>query len=187
VRPWLVATLWIAWFVLAGGAGRARSKPSDRIDDRGTRAWADIVTAGSLVGAVFVAIAVSSAAISGPSWLTLLLGAVLVTLGISLRLWAASALGPFFTQTVTIREGHRVIASGPYRFVRHPGYTGLLVSLLGLGFTLGNWWSVLLVTIGFFAAHLPRIRVEENVLEENLGDEYREFERSRKRLIPGIW
>jgi len=61
------------------------------------------------------------------------------------------------------------------------------VSLVGLALTLGNWLSVVLVVIGFFAAHLPRIRVEERVLEENLGDEYREYERTRRRLIPGVW
>ncbi len=60
----------------------------------------------------------------------------------------------------------------------------MLVSLVGLALTLGNWLSVLLVVIGFFAAHLPRIRVEEKVLEENLGKEYRDFERGGKRLIP---
>jgi protein-S-isoprenylcysteine O-methyltransferase Ste14 len=107
--------------------------------------------------------------------------------GVALRQWAARTLGRFFTQSVMIREGHRLITSGPYRWVRHPGYTGLLVSLVGLAFTLGNWLGVVLVVVGFFAAHIPRITVEERVLEVGLGDAYREYERTRKRLIPYVW
>jgi len=140
-----------------------------------------------MAGAVAAALVVPCAAIPADPWLTLAAGSVLVVAGIGLRQWAASTLGPFFTQSVMIREGHRVITTGPYRFVRHPGYTGLLVSLVVLALPLGNWLSVLLMTAGFFAAHLPRIKVEESVLEENLGDDDREFERTRKRLIPGLW
>jgi protein-S-isoprenylcysteine O-methyltransferase Ste14 len=140
-----------------------------------------------MAGAVVARLVVSWAVIPGDPWLTLVPGSVLVVLGVGLRQWAARTLGPFFTQSVMIREGHRVITTGPYRFVRHLGYTGLLVSLAGLGLTLGNWLSVLLMVIGFFAAHLPRIKVEERILEQSLGDEYREFERTRKRLIPGVW
>jgi protein-S-isoprenylcysteine O-methyltransferase Ste14 len=59
--------------------------------------------------------------------------------------------------------------------------------MVGLGLTLGNWLSIVLMVLGFFAAHLPRISVEEGVLETNLGEPYRTFEATRKRLIPGVW
>jgi len=124
MRPWLVGIVWLAWFVLAGAAGHARSRPGDRVDDRGTRVWADVMMAASLAGAIAVALAVPGATISGDPWLTAVLGAAFVLLGIAVRQWAARTLGRFFTQSVMIREGHRVITSGPYRFVRHPGYTG---------------------------------------------------------------
>ena len=173
--------------MFAGGVGVARRKPGDKVDDRGTRVWADAMTVVFLAGAVVVAIYVPRAAIPLPAWWTFTLGLVLVTLGAAGRWWAARTLGRFFTQSVTICEGHQVIASGPYRFVRHPGYAGMLILMIGLGLTLANWLSTLLVFIGFLAGHVPRIKVEEAVLEENLGDEYRNYERARKRLIPGIW
>jgi protein-S-isoprenylcysteine O-methyltransferase Ste14 len=179
--------VWIAWFVFAGGVGVARSKPGDKVDDRGTRVWADVSTVVSMVGAALVAYWIPRAAIPANRWLTLGIGAVVVTLGIALRRSAARTLGRFFTQSVTICEGHQVVTSGPYRFVRHPGYAGMLVSLIGLALTLGNWLSVLLVLVGFFAGHVPRIKVEERVLEEHLGDQYGAFAHSRKRIIPGIW
>ena len=187
MTPWLIGIVWLGWFVLAGAAGHARSGPGDRVDDRGTRVWADVASAASIVGAVAAARSVPAATIPGDPWATAMFGSALVLLGIAVRQWAARTLGLFFTQSVTIRSGHRVITSGPYRFVRHPGYAAVLVSFVGLGLTLGNGLSVVLVVIGFFAAHIPRIRVEERVLEESLGDEYREYERTRRRLIPGVW
>ena len=187
MRGWLIGAVWVAWFVFAGGAGHARAARGDRVDDRGTRAWADAATTASMVGAVAVARSVPAATIPGNPRRTATLGSILVLLGIALRRWAARTLGRFFTQSVTIRPGHRVVTAGPYRYVRHPGYAGLLVSLVGLALTLGNWLSVLLMALGFFAAHLPRIAVEEHVLEANLGEPYRAFEATRKRLIPGIW
>jgi protein-S-isoprenylcysteine O-methyltransferase Ste14 len=59
--------------------------------------------------------------------------------GLALRLWAVLSLGRFFKVTVSIQEGHRVIRSGPYRLVRHPSYSGLLIALLGLGLALETW------------------------------------------------
>src|SRR4029450_5148707 len=99
----------------------------------------------SMVGAVAAAVFVPSAALPGDPWLTVGLGSTLVLFGTALRQWAAQALGPFFTRSVMIREGHRMVTSGPYRYVRHPGYAGVLVSLVGLALTLGNWLSVVLM------------------------------------------
>lgn len=187
LRLSLVGVVWLAWFVLAGGVGYARSRPDDRVDDRGTRVWADAATTASIVCSIAVALAVPVASIPYDPWPTVALGSVVVVLGIALRRWAARTLGSFFTQSVTIRRGHRVVTSGPYRYVRHPGYSAMLVSMVGLGLTLGNALSVAVMVVGFFAAHVPRIRVEESVLEQSLGEEYRQFERTRKGLIPGVW
>jgi protein-S-isoprenylcysteine O-methyltransferase Ste14 len=143
--------------------------------------------AASMACAIAVALALPLASIPYDPWLTVAPGSTLVVLGIALRQWASRTLGSFFTQSVTIRRDHRVVSSGPYRFVRHPGYSAMLVSMVGLGLTLGNALSTALLALGFFAAHIPRIKLEESVLEGGLGEEYRQFERTRKRLIPGVW
>ena len=108
-------------------------------------------------------------------------------LGIALRQWAARTLGAFFTRSILVREQHQIVAAGPYRFIRHPGYAGLLISVTGLALTLGNWLSVVVAVFGFLLGNIPRINAEEAVLEANLGDQYRDYARPRKRLIPGIW
>ena len=189
MTPWLVAAIWLVWFIATVAAGYAPSGPGASIDERATTVsvWADVTTLVAMVAAVAVAIALPGAAFPGDPWLAVGLGATLVALGIALRQWAARTLGRFFTRSVLIREGHRVVAGGPYRFVRHPGYTGMLVSLSGLGLTLGNWLSAALMVLGFFVAHVPRIIAEETVLEAHLGEPYRAFERTRRRLIPGVW
>jgi len=189
VRPWLVAAVWLAWLLCTSGVGYAPAQPGDRIDARATRVsvWADVATVVSLAGAVAVAVWVPSAALPYDPWLTVGLGTALVVLGLALRLWAARTLGHSFTRSVLIREGHRVVTAGPYRVVRHPGYAGVLVSQVGLGLTLASWLSVALIVLGFFVGHVPRIKAEEAVLEAGLGEPYRELERTRKRLIPGVW
>ncbi|HXH56430.1 isoprenylcysteine carboxylmethyltransferase family protein [Iamia sp.] len=92
-----------------------------------------------------------------------------------------------FIRSVAISPSHRVVAAGPYRYVRHPGYAGALLSLVGLALTLWNWVSVLIMVMGCLLAYIPRIKAEEAALEESLDGPYREFERTRQRLIPGIW
>jgi protein-S-isoprenylcysteine O-methyltransferase len=181
--------VWIVWFVFVAGTGYAASRPSDRVDADATRisVWADVAMLVSMVGAVAAASLVPSAVVSDAAWLSLVVGTTLVALGIGLRAWAARTLGAFFTRSVLVREGHHVVRSGPYRFIRHPAYAGLLVSLIGLALTLNNWLSVVLVIAGFFVGHVPRIRAEEAALEATLGEQYIEFERGRKRLIPAVW
>jgi protein-S-isoprenylcysteine O-methyltransferase Ste14 len=187
VENWLVGAVWVAWLVLAGSAGVGRSKPGDLVLDHGTRAWADAATVAALLATVLAWVFLPNWAIAGSWRATVALGIALVAAGVALRLWAAGTLGRFFTQSVIITPGHTVVAAGPYRYVRHPGYAGLLVSMVGLALTLANWASVVITIVGFFIAHVPRIRVEEHALEDHLGHEYRAYERSHKRLIPGVW
>jgi protein-S-isoprenylcysteine O-methyltransferase Ste14 len=189
VSTWLVAAIWVVWFLVVSGAGYARSCSTDRVDRRATLVSirADVITLISLFGGVAAAIAAPSGVLPWDPMVPVVLGSVLIVCGLVVRLWAATTLGDFFTRSVAVRDGHRIVTSGPYRCVRHPAYAGILVSMVGLALTLGNWLSVVLVVSGYFLAHVPRIRAEEAALEANFGEQYREFGRTRKRLIPGVW
>lgn len=112
---------------------------------------------------------------------------LLVVLGAGFRLWSITVLGRYFRAVVHIQEGHRVVRSGPYRALRHPSYTGLLVGLLGVGFLWGNIASTVVFELSLIAGVLYRIRVEERVLLDNLGDTYADYMRQTSRLIPGVW
>lgn len=189
MNSWLVGLVWIAWFVTATGTGYSRTEIGDATDRHATlvSVWADVVMLVSMLAAVAAAIALPAALLPVDPRFTLGLGAGLVIAGLAIRTWSAASLGSYFTRSIVIREGQRVVTSGPYSILRHPGYAGVLLSLVGLALTLDNWLSLLAMMIGFFSGHVPRIRAEEAVLEENIGEPYREFERTRKRLIPGIW
>jgi protein-S-isoprenylcysteine O-methyltransferase len=112
---------------------------------------------------------------------TLLLG------GLVLRWTAVLTLGRFFTAYIAIHEGQPVITAGPYRYVRHPSYTGLLLAFLGLGVFLGNWLSVIVLFVPITFAVIHRIRLEESVLAGALGPAYSAYCARTKRLIPGVW
>jgi protein-S-isoprenylcysteine O-methyltransferase len=103
-----------------------------------------------------------------------------------LRWTAILTLGRFFTANVTIHEGQMVIAAGPYRYVRHPSYAGLLLAFLGLGVFFGNWLSLGVLMIPITLAVIHRIRLEESMLVSALGPAYNAYCARTKRLIPGV-
>lgn len=112
---------------------------------------------------------------------------VLIWAGAGFRLWAIRTLGQFFRAVVHVQEGHKVVRSGPYRYLRHPSYTGLLVALVGLGLVFTNVVSWVIFVCCAVASILYRIRVEERVLNEALGNEYADYAAHTKRLVPGVW
>src|SRR5260370_17698197 len=102
----------------------------------------------------------------------------------ALRFYAIAVLGAFFTTTVAIAPEQPVIEAGPYRIIRHPSYTGFLITLLGLGLSLTNWLSMLVIMGCALLGVSYRIHVEEHVLKAQLGHRYKEHIRRPKRLIP---
>ena len=122
-----------------------------------------------------------------PSSLWPWLGLSLFVLRIALRWYAIIHLGRFFTVNVAIAQKHELIDSGPYRWIRHPSYTGALLAFVGFGFSLGNWLTLLCLLIPVSAVFSWRIRVEERALSEALGDSYRDYMARTRRLIPFIY
>lgn len=115
-------------------------------------------------------------------------GLVLMWAGIALRQWAAIVLlGRFFTVDVRVQPDQPVIDRGPYRYVRHPSYSGMITMFLGMGLALGNWLSLLVLAVVPTAGLVVRIHVEERVLLNAVGEPYRQYAASRRRLIPGLW
>ena len=114
-------------------------------------------------------------------------GLVLMAAGLVVREWAILTLGRFFTVDVRVHAGQTVVERGPYKWVRHPAYTGLLVFLVGFGLAVTNWSSLLVLALVPTIGLLVRIRSEERALLAGLGDDYRRFAATRLRLFPGIW
>ena len=120
-----------------------------------------------------------------PGWLIAVV--VLVVVGGGFRLWSIAMLGRYFRAVVHIQEDHHVVRTGPYRVLRHPSYTGLLVVTLGLALLLGNYASTVVFELLVIVGLLYRIHVEERMLLDGLGEDYAAYMRETDRLIPGVW
>lgn len=113
------------------------------------------------------------------------LGLMLIPAGLVLREWAIIKLGRFFSRTVQVEWDHKIITDGPYRWIRHPSYTGMILIYLGIALAIGTWVGVL-VTLGLvLSATVYRISVEEKVLLEAFGTTYRDYMKRTWRLFPG--
>ena len=130
---------------------------------------------------------VTGAAITVARWPLFGCGLALMVAGIVLRQWSVALLGKSFTVDVRVHEGQQVIDRGPYRFVRHPSYTGMLLTFAGIGLALGNWLSLACVLLVPLVGLVLRIRVEERTLLAELGEPYRRFAEGRARLVPHVW
>jgi protein-S-isoprenylcysteine O-methyltransferase Ste14 len=152
--------------------------------DRATR----ILIAAAIGSAIVLASAAAKVApslrIPGPYRAA---GLIVMWLGLAIRVWAVAALGRAFRTTVEVDPGQGIVSSGPYRRVRHPSYTGLLLIVAGLGLAVGNWLALAGCVALPLAALLRRIQVEEAELTRVLGEPYRVYRTRTKRLIPGLW
>jgi protein-S-isoprenylcysteine O-methyltransferase Ste14 len=144
-----------------------------------------LVGVGALVAGVLSGVAPSAAirpaAVAG--WI----GLALFWVGISLRLWSFRALGRYFTFAVQTSADQQVISGGPYRLLRHPSYAGVLLIITAVGLFIGNWWSLACLVAATTGALVFRIQVEERALTQNLGDSYRSYAATHKRLVPFVW
>ena len=112
------------------------------------------------------------------------IGMALLIAGVALRRICFRALGESFTGEVRVRPGQRVITDGPYRWVRHPGYSAGILMAIGVGVALGTWLGTLGVAALTVIGYLYRVSVEERALVRTLGDPYREYMKQTKRFIP---
>ena len=115
------------------------------------------------------------------------IGTAVMLLGLGLRIWAIATLGKAFRTTVETHQDQKVVSKGPYKLVRHPSYTGLLLTGCGYGIALQNWLSLVFAVVLPLSALLYRIHIEEKAMVESLGTEYETYQRTTKKLIPWIW
>ncbi|MFP3596535.1 methyltransferase family protein [Chryseobacterium sp. SIMBA_029] len=114
-------------------------------------------------------------------------GEALILIGLIFRFIIIRSLGKYFTVDVTIKEDHKIKKEGFYKYLRHPSYAFSLLTSLGLGLYLNNWLSLLLAFIPPFLAFSYRISIEEQALVEQFGEEYIEYRKSTKKLIPFVY
>ena len=183
----LFIVIWSIWFIseiLINRLFRSRSRDMKGAD-RGSLiiVWVTIVIANS-VGVLFSIY--NFLPISNMIFIRFA-GLFLIVAGLILRFLAIYSLGRFFTVDITIREKHLLKKDGLYSVIRHPSYSGFLLSFLGFGFSLNDWISLVVVVIPVFFALNYRIRLEEETLTRQFGKEYKDYKKKTYQLIPWIY
>lgn len=156
--------------------------------DGGSRQFIGVAGGGGILVGVAAAYLVPSMTISWHPRVVFAVGIAVLLVGGVIRQYAIRTLDDYFTSTLKIHENQQVVDTGPYRWVRHPSYTGGVLEYTGIGLILGNWVSLVTVGGGIIMAYVYRIRIEERTLVEELGEPYRRFlDRTPYRLIPYVW
>jgi len=124
------------------------------------------------------------------SWhpvLIFVLGVMLIVGGVAFRWYAIHMLGKYFSVRLGVQPGQTVTRDGPYRWIRHPSYTGSLITMLGFGLVFTNWLCLISVPLIVFIGYIYRAKVEERMLINALGAPYREYMRDTNRFIPFVY
>lgn len=107
--------------------------------------------------------------------------------GLALRCYAVLSLGKFFSTSVVTIEQHVLVERGPYRFIRHPAYTGLFISFFAAGFAMGDALALLALIIPITYVLTQRILIEEQWLTDHFGKNYHDYSLRTKKLLPWIY
>jgi protein-S-isoprenylcysteine O-methyltransferase Ste14 len=183
----LIPALWIAWLIywciesLRAQPVRQEESVSSRLSH----------TVPLVIGiALMVSPRWTPAWLSGRalprSELTLWIGVALLVVGLAFSVWARRHLAGWWSSAVTLKQDHQLIRTGPYRWARHPIYTGLLVGLLGTAIAAGEWRGFLGVAL-VAAAFLRKISIEEQFLSEAFPGDYDRYRAEVAALIPFVY
>ena len=176
--------VFVPEFRILGRTSLSRPTP---VEDRGSLRVLTFGFSAAVMAAFLFPFAAPWAELPGRRAVWFFVGVLLMIAGSLLRRHCFRVLGRFFTGAVTIQEGHRVIDTGAYRWVRHPSYSAALIIVLGIATAPGNWIGVVVAFAVALAGYSYRARVEERALLASLGDPYARFMASRKRFIPFLW
>ena len=185
ISAFLGLGLLISEIALARLRRSSQTADSRRMDGNSLRVLWIVITTAITLG-VWLAMAGIGSRLPFPGiwgWI----GLTVFTVGTALRWWAIRHLGRFFTVDVAVAADHRVVDTGPYRWVRHPSYSGLLLQFAGVALALGNGLSLAVILLLVSAALLYRIQIEETALHSSLGAAYAVYTRRTKRLVPWLF
>lgn len=179
-----IAVIWVASEVLLNSMFRSSQSDKTRADKRSLRIiWITIMI--TLPLAHFLSTQVyrplSKTSVAYYTGLTLMVA------GMVFRFISIYTLGRYFTVDVAIRTDHRIVRKGVYKYLRHPSYLGVLISFFGNALAFNSWVTVLLGFLPVLVAFLYRMKVEEELLVSNFGQEYIDYRKGSWRLIPFVY
>jgi protein-S-isoprenylcysteine O-methyltransferase Ste14 len=191
VRSWmypaLVGILWLAWLAYWIVSARNVKAVSRRETAASRLSYTILLLAGGLLmGSHNIPVPWLNARLLPRTLPVYWTGIAALAAGLIVAVWARGRLGGNWSATVTIKDGHDLIRTGPYAWVRHPIYSGLLLALLGTAITIGEWRAF--VALAFFAASFVfKLRLEERFLGEAFGEDYTQYRAEVPALVPFVY
>jgi protein-S-isoprenylcysteine O-methyltransferase len=185
---WIFIVSYVSWILFELITGKSRkAKGTAKGKDRGSFFFlVGLVWVGVFLDFTFV-FGLRRAAIPRMRVEIFFAGIALMWIGIAFRYYCMRVLGRYFTFDVAVHGGQTVVEAGPYRYLRHPSYTGAIITLVGFGLALGNWAGLLALVACGAIGYAYRIQVEEKALIGALGEPYREYMGRTRRLIPFVF
>jgi protein-S-isoprenylcysteine O-methyltransferase Ste14 len=184
---WVFPVIWVAWCMYWIISARG-VKAVQRQESAGSRAGhiVALTVAAILLALPSEALGSLATQIVPESIDLALTGAAITVAGLALTVWARRALGANWSSTVTVKKEHELITAGPYRYVRHPIYSGLLVGFLGSALAWGQWRGLLAFVIATYALW-RKWRMEERFMRETFGAAYSEYAARTPAVVPRIF
>ncbi len=177
---WIAFEIWLV--------ARDRGTPINDSEDRGSRnniiLWWSV---GIVLGIFAIPNILPTLTIPGNPNILFATGIFFISAGILLRFWSVRKLGKLFRSKIVIQENHKLIATGPYKYLRNPSYTGVVLVFIGFGIGIGNWFSLISLFIIGLISFARRISFENQALSKKFGYEYEEYQKKTWSLIPFIW
>ncbi|MCB2357087.1 methyltransferase family protein [Clostridium estertheticum] len=115
------------------------------------------------------------------------IGIFFIITGVLLRSYSVWILRNFFTLSVQVNSTQKIIQTGPYKYLRHPSYSGSILSLIGIALSFRSFEGILGTLIIIFVIYGYRIKIEETILEKNFKETYKEYKDNTSKIIPFIW
>ena len=190
IYPAVIGGLWIAWY-LYWYISALGAKTTVRIESVGSRAayLVPLIIGGCLIffpPDLFESWPWLNAQVLPATLQTYWLGVAMLAAGLLFSVWARAHLGRNWSDRITVKQGHELIRSGPYGWVRHPIYTGLLCAFLGSAVASDQLRGF----VGFvlcMASCVRKLHIEERFMREQFGEEYRRYAATTPALVPLIY
>ena len=181
----------ICWFVFAGVFLLRKKPPSPPDQKREPGSLFGVALQGVSYGIIWgVRRATFTPIISGSEAVSMLAGLLAICAAVG-SVWlvtlAVKTLGKEWSLTARLVEGHKLATSGPYALVRHPIYTGMLGMLVATGLALSHWAAILTALVFFLIGTTIRVRSEEKLLREAFGEQFENYARSVRAIVPGLY
>lgn len=171
--------LYLLWMLAETRTARRDAQEREHVTDSGTREFYAVSHAFTILSALWFEPALPHAGWQHATGLPVFIA------GVVFRLWAIHSLGRHYSHLVRRLDGHRVIDSGPYRFVRHPAYAGMIVAHIGTTLYFSSIPALCVLFLALVPSIILRIGIEEKMLCDIKG--YAEYAMKRSRLVPGVW